>query len=411
MPDFGLQYTPGILQIALHPNQLLTSLGQKAIMADTPDHDQKTEAPTPKRQREASERGDVLQSRELSTAFTMFAGAAWIVLVGPWMVGACEKMLEQGLTFNAEDIASFNPSRAILSLVAMVAVPLATLFAFTGAAAIGTPAIVGSLGFRWSAIGFKPAKLNPLSGIKRVFGLQGLVEFGKAFAKVLLLGGIAYWTLHGRWAEIMGLGRQDVVAALGDIGNIFRFAILVMALALGAIAGIDLPVQIVRRNARLRMTKQEIKDEHKESDGSPEMKGHIKGKQRAILNASARKAVKEATVILTNPTHFAVALRYRPGFDAAPIVLAKGVDETAQAIRELANEAAVPMLSYPQLTRAIYYTSRPGEIIREDLYIAVATVLAFVFNLDRAMAEGVNPPVVDVPAAARFDANGNATLH
>jgi flagellar biosynthetic protein FlhB len=136
------------------------------------------------------------------------------------------------------------------------------------------------------------------------------------------------------------------------------------------------------------------------------MKGHIKGRQRAMLSASARKAVKEATVILTNPTHFAVALRYRPGFDAAPIVLAKGVDETAQAIRELADANAVPMLSYPQLTRAIYYTSRPGEIIREDLYIAVATVLAFVFNLDRAMAEGVSQPVVDVPPAARFDANG-----
>jgi flagellar biosynthetic protein FlhB len=179
-----------------------------------------------------------------------------------------------------------------------------------------------------------------------------------------------------------------------------------MALALGAIAGIDLPVQIIRRNARLRMTKQEIKDEHKESDGSPEMKGHIRGKQRAMLNASARKAIKEATVILTNPTHFAVALRYRPGFDAAPVVLAKGVDETAQAIRELANDNAVPMLSYPQLTRAIYYTSRPGEIIREDLYIAVATILAFVFNLDRAMAEGVSQPVIEVPPAARFDADG-----
>jgi flagellar biosynthetic protein FlhB len=280
------------------------------------------------------------------------------------------------------------------------------LFAFTAAAAVGTPAMVGSLGFRWSAISFKPDKLNPLAGFQRLFGIQGLVEFGKAFAKVVVLGGIAYWLLRGRWSEIMGLGRQDVVAALGDIGNIFRMTVLVMTLALGAIAGIDLPIQIIRRNARLRMTRQEVKDEHKDSDGSPEMKGHIKGKQRAILNASARKAVKEATVILTNPTHFAVALRYRPGFDAAPIVLAKGADETAQAIRELADDNAVPMLSYPQLTRAIYYTSRPGEIIREDLYIAVATVLAFVFNLDRAMAEGVSQPVVDVPAEARFDADG-----
>jgi flagellar biosynthesis protein FlhB len=375
-------------------------------MADTPDRDQKTEAATPKRQREAAERGDVLQSKELSTAFIMFAGAAWIILVGPWMIGACEKMLEQGLVFDAGDVANFNPSRAILSLLAIVAMPLATLFAFTTVAAIGSPAITGSLGFRWGAIGFKPAKMNPLTGIKRVFGMQGLVEFGKAFLKVLLLGSIAYWMLHGRWAEIMGLGRQEIVAALFDIGHVFRFTILVMTLALGAIAGIDLPVQIIRRNARLRMTKQEIKDEHKESDGSPEMKGHIKGKQRAMLNASARKAIKEATVILTNPTHFAVALRYRPGFDAAPIVLAKGVDETAQAIRELANDSAVPMLSYPQLTRAIYYTSRPGEIIREDLYIAVATILAFVFNLDRAMAEGVSQPVIEVPPAARFDTDG-----
>lgn len=376
-------------------------------MADTPDHDQKTEAPTPKRQREAAERGDVLQSKELGTAITMFAGAAWIVLAGPWMVGACEKMLEQGLTFGADDIANFNPSRAILSLVAVVIIPLASLFAFTGAAAIGTPALIGSLGFRLDAIGFKPARLNPLTGIQRVFGPQGLIEFCKSFAKVLLLGSIAYWMLRGRWGEIMGLGRQDVIAALGDIGNILRFAVLVMSLALAAIAGIDMPVQIIRRNARLRMTRQEIKDEHKESDGSPEMKSHIRGKQRAMLNASARKAIKEATVILTNPTHFAVALRYRPGFDAAPVVLAKGADEIAQAMRELANDNAVPMLSYPQLTRAIYYTSRPGEIIREDLYIAVATILAFVFNLDRAMAEGITQPAVEVPAAARYDEHGN----
>jgi len=337
--------------------------------------------------------------------------AAWIVLAGPWMVGACGKMLEQGLTFGAGDINDFNPSRAILSLLAVVAVPLMLLFVCSAAAAIGAPALTGSLGFRAGAMSFKPNKLNPLNGIQRIFGPQGLVEFGKAFLKVLLLGSIAFVALRSRWAEIMGLGRQDVVAALGEVGHIFRFTVLVMAVALGALAGIDLPIQIIRRNARLRMTKQEIKDEHKENEGSPEMKGHIKGKQRQLLNASARKAVKEATVILTNPTHFAVALRYRPGFDAAPIVLAKGADETAAAIRELASDVAVPILSYPQLTRAIYFTSRPGEIIREDLYIAVATILAFVFNLDRAMAEGVSQPVVDVPPEARFDENGKATIH
>jgi len=380
-------------------------------MSDAPDRDQKTEAPTGKRLREARERGDVLQSKELTTALSIFAGAAWIVLAGPWMVGACGKMLEQGLTFSPGDINGFNPSRAILSLLAIVAMPLATLFACSAIAAIGAPVLTGSLGFRAGAISFKASKLNPLSGIQRILGPQGLVEFGKAFLKVLLLGSIAFIALRSRWAEIMGLGRQDIVAALGDIGDMFRFTVLVMAVALGVVAGIDVPIQIIRRNARLRMTKQEIKDEHKENDGSPEMKGHIKNKQRQMLNSSARKAVKEATVILTNPTHFAVALRYRPGFDAAPIVLAKGADETAAAIRELASDSAVPILSYPQLTRAIYYTSRPGEIIREDLYIAVATILAFVFNLDRAMAEGIRQPTVEVPPEARFDETGKATLH
>ena len=380
-------------------------------MSDAPDRDQKTEAPTGKRLREARERGDVIQSKELTTALSIFAGAAWIVLAGPWMVGACEKMLEQGLTFGAGDISNFNPARAILSLLAIVAMPLATLFACSAIAAIGAPVLTGSLGFRAGAISFKASKLNPLSGIQRILGPQGLVEFGKAFLKVLLLGSIAFIALRSRWAEIMGLGRQDIVAALGDIGDMFRFTVLVMAVALGVVAGIDVPIQIIRRNARLRMTKQEIKDEHKENDGSPEMKGHIKNKQRQMLNSSARKAVKEATVILTNPTHFAVALRYRPGFDAAPIVLAKGADETAAAIRELASDSAVPILSYPQLTRAIYYTSRPGEIIREDLYIAVATILAFVFNLDRAMAEGIRQPTVEVPPEARFDETGKATLH
>ncbi|HWI87238.1 MAG TPA: flagellar type III secretion system protein FlhB [Sphingomonas sp.] len=376
-------------------------------MADT-DHDQKTEAPTAKRQREAADRGDVLQSRELGTAFVVFAGAAWVALAGPWTLGACEKMLEQGLTFGAADIADFNPARAITSLLLMVAPPVIALFAMTLVAAIGTPAMLGSLGFRWNAIGFKPGKINPLSGIQRIFGLQGLIELGKSLAKIIVLGGVAYWLLRGRMGEIMGLGREDIVGAIGNIGHVFTISILVMAIALALIAGMDVPAQLIQRAGRLRMTKQEVKDEHKESEGSPEMKGHIKSRQRQLLNNSARKAIKEATVILTNPTHFAVALRYRPGFDSAPVVLAKGKDEIAQAIRELANDNAVPMLNYPQLTRAIYYTSRAGEIIREDLYVAVATVLAFVFNLDRAMADGISQPVVEVPAAARYDEHGNA---
>ena len=179
-----------------------------------------------------------------------------------------------------------------------------------------------------------------------------------------------------------------------------------MAVALALIAAIDVPAQLYQRLQRLKMTKQEAKDEHKQTEGSPELKAAIRRRQHEVARNSARGAIAEATVVLTNPTHFAVALRYRPGVDAAPTVVARGRGVTAEAIRELAAEHQVPLLSYPQLTRALYYTSRVGHAIREDLYMAVATVLAFVFNLDAAMAASGRQPPVEVPRALRFDTSG-----
>ena len=373
------------------------------------DRDQKTEAATPKKRREAAEQGDVLQSRELGTALVMLAGAGWIALAGPWMVGACEEVIGRGLTFDHRVVEGFNPAQAVIAALVPVALPLAALFAATMLAAIASPAMLGSLGFRASAFGFKPNKLNPLSGLARIFGVQGLVELAKSLAKIVALGLVGWWLLRNQLPHLVGLGRGDIRAGIGELGRVFTFAMLVMALALAAVAGIDVPAQLIQRARRLRMSKQEIRDEHKESDGSPEAKGAQRRRRHEMLNQSARKAVKEATVILTNPTHFAVALRYRPGFDVAPIVVARGRDETAAAIRQLADAEAVPILSYPQLTRALYFTTRPGQLVREDLYIAVATVLAFVFNLDRAMAEGVLQPAIVVPEGARFDEAGKAT--
>ena len=377
-------------------------------MADGSDQD-RTEAPTAKRRRDAAEKGDVLQSRELGTALVVMAGAAWVTMAGPWMVRSCEKVIQQGLTFDHGVVEGFDPGGAILSLTIPVALPLAVLLAMTLVAAIGTPAMLGSLGFRWGAIGFKGSKLNPLNGVKRMFGLQGLMELGKALTKVGVLGVVAYWLLKSRMPDLLGSGRGDPRATYAAIGHSFSTAFLIMASALVAIAGMDIPMQLIQRARRLRMSKQDIKDEQKQTEGNPESKGAQKSKRREMMSKSARKAIKEATVILTNPTHFAVALRYRPGFDSAPIVLAKGRDETARAIRELADADAVPILSYPQLTRAIYYTSRAGQLVREDLYIAVATILAFVFNLDRAMAEGIVQPKIEVPPDARFDEQGRAT--
>ena len=375
-------------------------------MAEGPEDDEKTEAPTAKRQQDAVEKGDVLQSKELGTALVMIVGAGWIAIAGPWAIAALKRMLVNALSFDSSAIEGFDPLAAILSMVATVALPLVVLFLLTITAAIAAPAVLGSLGFRWSAIGFKANKLNPAAGLKRIFGMQGLIELGKSLLKILTLGAVGYWLLMDQIGAIVTMGQQDLRTALDDLGSTFIFAVLVMTLALAVVAGADIPAQIFQRAKRLRMSKQEIKDESKQTEGSPELKAAIRQKQMQAAKGSARKAVLDATVVLTNPTHFAVALRYRPGFDVAPIVLARGRGATAQAIRELATEHAVPLLQYPQLTRAIYYTSRSGQLIREDLFIAVAAILAFVFNLDRAMADGIVQPDIQVPEAARFDEEG-----
>lgn len=374
-------------------------------MAET-ERDQQTEAPTQKRKADAAKEGDVLQSRELGTALVMLAGAAWLALAGPWFVGALKETLRGGLSVSNADIVNFDPGMAIAKLVMAAILPLALLLAVTVLASIAGPALLGSLGFRSGAIGFKANRMNPVTGLGRIFGVNGLVELGKALAKALVLGLVGYWLIAKDMRHIMGLGAADIGVAAGTLGAMIVKSVLWLALGLGLIAGVDVPVQMIRRNARLRMTKQQVKEEMRQTEGAPELKQAVRQKMHSLLNGSARKAVTEATVILTNPTHFAVALRYDPLKDFAPMVVARGRGETALAIRALAKDHAVPTLEYPQLARAIYFTARAGHPIAEDLYIAVATILAFVFNLDRALAEGVPQPSVDVPEAKRFDENG-----
>jgi flagellar biosynthetic protein FlhB len=375
-------------------------------MSEAPERDQKTEAPTEKRRRDAAQKGDVLQSRELATALVILAGAGWLGLAGPLMLGAMQTMLADALSFDAADVRGFDPAAATLRLLGIVLLPLVGLFGLTLLAAIGTPALLGSLGFRSQAFAFKASKLSPLSGLKRMFGMHGLVELVKSIAKVLLLGAVGIWLLVDQSRLLIGLGAQDIRTALGGVGETFVLAMLLMGLALAAIALIDVPAQFLQRRTRLMMSKQEVKDEHKQTEGSPELKAAVRRRQQEVLRGSARSAVAEATVVLTNPTHFAVALRYRPGEDSAPIVVARGRGATAEAIRALAKESEVPLLSYPQLARALYFTTRTGQVIREDLYLAVATVLAFVLNLDAAIKAGASPPPVEVPPEARFDEKG-----
>jgi flagellar biosynthesis protein FlhB len=378
-------------------------------MTDKPENDQKTEAPTAKRRTDAARDGDVLQSKELGTAFVMLAGALWCAGIGPRFLDSCLNMLKQALTLNVADVRHFDPASATMALLPAMLFPMLSLFGFAIFGAVAAPTALGALGFRTDAMAFKGSRINPAAGLKRIFGLQGPIELGKALIKATLLGTIGYWILSRDMPMIRGLSSSDLAAALNTVGHSVTWALVALSCGLLLIAGADVPVQIFRRNARLRMTKQEIKEEMRQSEGAPELKNAQRQRAREIMSGSARKAVSEATVILTNPTHFAVALRYRPGYDAAPVVVARGRGEVALAIRALAKESGVPTLEYPQLARAIYFTARAGQVVAEDLYIAVATILAFVFNLEKAMAQGVSQPNIIVPEAKRFDEHGKAT--
>ncbi|MBU0865768.1 MAG: flagellar type III secretion system protein FlhB [Alphaproteobacteria bacterium] len=375
-------------------------------MASKPEQDQKTEQPTPKKLADSAREGDVLMSHELATALMMLAAAGWIVAAGGWFVQSAGDLLRRGLTLTASDVADFAPAEALMRNGTEILLPLASLFALALGAAVAGPALLGSFGWRGKALHFKGNRMNPMTGLKRMFGLQGATELGKALAKVLLLGTIGYWLVGRNLPAIMTMASTDLLAAIGLAGQAIGHAMLVLAGGLVVIALIDVPVQWLQRNKRLMMSKQEIKEEMRQSDGAPELKQAQRQRAHDILSGSARKAVSDATVVLTNPTHFSVALRYRPGVDAAPVVVARGRGDVALSIRELARGANVPLLEYPQLTRAIYFTARAGRVIPDELFVAVATVLAFVFQLERMVAEGHGQPVVDVPPTHRFDPDG-----
>ena len=368
----------------------------------------KTEAPTQKRKDDALKKGDTLKSRELGAALVTLAGVAWIVAFGPALLAACRAIMTASFTFGRGDVEDFAPWRPLVEAGRELAMPLGTLFAITVAGAILSQAGLGSLRFNAGLMAPKMNRINPASGLARIFGPTGWIELGKSLLKIVLLGAIGYWALGKVAAESMGLATSDLHRALAVVGGTFTTVLIAMAAGLVVIAGIDVPIQAIRLLGKLRMTKQEVKDEHKESEGNPEAKGHQRARARELAQGGPRKALAEAHVVLTNPTHFAVALRYDRGRDQVPVVVAKGRGATALAIRELAAEFALPVLEYPSLARAVYYTSREGQEVRDDLYMAIATVLAFVFNLNAA-AGGSLPPV-DVPETARFDENGQKQL-
>ena len=372
-------------------------------MAD--EFGEKTEAPTQKRRDKAVEDGNVLRSRDLATALVVLAGVGWVIFMGPALLAACKEVMAASFQFGRGDVEEFSPWRPLAEAGWRLAMPVASLLVVSLVSAVVSGAMLGNVGFNAGLFAPKASRINPASGLKRIFGMNGWIELGKSLLKMVLLGGIGGWMLWKVSRATLGLASSNLPAALDEVGGTFIAIMVAMSLGLVIIAGIDVPLQIIQRLMKLRMSKQEIKDEHKESEGNAEAKGHMRARARAMLSGGARKAVAEAHVVLTNPTHFAVALRYDRGRDQVPVVVAKGRGATALAIRELATEVAVPILEYPQLARAVYYTSREGQEVRDDLYVAIATVLAFVFGLNEATKNNPLPPI-DVPPDARFDENG-----
>jgi flagellar biosynthetic protein FlhB len=365
----------------------------------------KTEAPTAKRRKDAVERGDVLKSREFATALIVLAGCGWIAMLGPQMVKACEGLMTASFRFGRADIEDWSPMRPLIQAGLGFAPTVGGLFLIAMIAAVLSQAALGSFRFNGTLLQPKFSRVNPASGLKRIFGPTGWIELGKSLLKVALLGSIGAWLMWKTAQPTLGLSTSsDVAGVVGHLGGTFVWILFTMAGGLVLIAGVDLPIQIIRLLGKLRMSKQEVRDENKETEGSPEAKQHLRQRQREMSRRSVRKAVATADVILTNPTHFSVALRYDRVNDNAPVVVAKGRGTTALAIRDVAGDEKIPILEYPMLARAVYYTSREGQEIRDDLYPAVATVLAFVFGLNQRA--GTVPPAIDVPTSARFDENG-----
>ncbi|MDD3799408.1 MAG: EscU/YscU/HrcU family type III secretion system export apparatus switch protein [Novosphingobium sp.] len=368
------------------------------------DSGEKTFAPTEKRRRDAARKGDVLRSRELATVVAVLVGTAWLKFQGPVLLSGLEDVLRLGLTWDRAMLEDFTPSRIVFPVLKAVLLPVLTLAGAVMVATVISQLAFADGRFNGSNIVPKGSRLNPLSGLKRMFGPTGWIEMAKGIAKVGLLGAIAYGWAHSQFDALAGMAHTELSAQLILAWDAIISLLFALTGGLLVIALIDLPVQVVRRLNRLKMSHQDMRDEHKEAEGAPEKKAAQRQRQRELAMGGIQSAMREAQFVLTNPTRFSVALAYDPNKASAPIVLAKGRGEKAQAIRELAAELNVPMLEYPALARSIYFTTRERQVIREELYAAVASVLAFVFSLKRG--ERPARPSIHVPIEMRFDASG-----
>jgi flagellar biosynthetic protein FlhB len=362
--------------------------------------EEKTLPATEKRRRDAREKGQVPRSRELSTAVVMGAGAFLLVAWGDTLGAQALAFMRDALSFDATRLNDPTRMPAIIGggmlagLLTVVPVFAATFFA-----ALIAPMLIGGWNLSSKALQPDLNRLNPVSGIGRMFSSNSLVELGKSIAKFVIVGFVAWISWWGDRGELLGLGVEPSTQAIGHglsmVGNTFVW----MCAALGLIAAIDVPWQLFSYAKQLKMSRQEVKQEYKQSEGSPEVKGRIRRLQAELAQRRMMEQVPSADVIVTNPTHYAVALKYTAARNRAPVVVAKGVDTIAAAIRDKAGEHRIPIIEAPPLARALYRGCDLDDEIPGPLYAAVAQVLTYVYQL-KAWKGGERPPlpkVGDVP--------------
>lgn len=369
---------------------------------------EKSQEPTQKRKDDAREDGTVLASKE-SLVFAGFAIGTGLMALGPSILPSLvphfTEYFRLAPTADLDGLVTARISSAfwqVLGIAAAVALPMML-------AVIGAQIAMG--GFHWSpkAMEFKGSRIDPLAGLKRIFSPTALVELGKAIAKVTVLGAVAWAMMAGALPGLEGLWALDPATASGLLGAAVLRLMWGLTLGLAGIAALDLAWQILRLRQQLMMTLQEVKEENKEQNGSPEVKGRMRQLQMEASRQAARRRkalddVPRATAIVTNPTHFAVALRYVPGETRAPMILAMGKGPMALDIMARGRAVGLAPVQIPLLARALYFTGDIGAEIDEQLYTAVAAVLAHVYRLDRG--EGSILPDVDLPPELRFGENG-----
>jgi flagellar biosynthetic protein FlhB len=334
----------------------------------------------------------------------LLMAAIAMTFMGERMVVQLGEVMHLGLAVERAKI--FDPWTAIelfgqaLTLGIMLMLPFLVLMVAT---ALAAPVALGGWSFSAEALAFKFDKLNPVSGLKRIFAARGVMELVKALAKFLLIGLIGALLLWYFLPQLMGLGREEPAVGLAHTGQILSRSFVILSASLVLIAAIDVPFQLWDHAKNLKMTRQEVRDEHKNTEGKPEVKAKVRTLQREIAQRRMMSEVPKADVVITNPTHYAIALRYDADNMAAPVVVAKGVELVASQIRTVAVAHRVPIFEAPPLARALYYSTEIEQQVPAGLYLAVAQVLAYVFQL-RATARGgpVPVPPEDLPVPDEF---------